>query len=131
MVDYDPATSAPLQVFPLQDLPSQATPLTAAWLNHIDAVLEDIAGEEGRIADIEAGGGGGAVDSVNGATGVVVLDADDLADGASNVMMTTAERAIVAGAVTSTTINEIVSLSQAAYDLLSPPDPAILYVITS
>lgn len=131
MVDYDPATEAPLQVFPLQDLPSQATPVTAAWLNHVDAVLEDLGAAGGRVADIEAGGGGGAVDSVNGATGVVVLDADDLEDGASNVMMTVAERAIVAAAVTSTTINEIVSITQAAYDLLSPPDPAILYVITS
>jgi hypothetical protein len=131
VVDYDPGTEAPLQVFPLQDLPSQATPVTAAWLNHVDAILEDIAGADGRIADIEDGGGAGAVDSVNGATGVVVLDADDLGDGASNVMMTVAERAVVEDAVTSTTINEIVSITQAAYDLLSPPDPAILYVITS
>lgn len=131
MVAYDPATEAPLQVFPLLDLPSQATPLTAAWLNHAHAVLEDIAGAEGRIADIEAVGGGGAVDSVNGAAGVVVLDADDLADGASNVMMTTAERAIVADAVTSSTVVQIVSITQAAYDLLSPPDSSTLYVITS
>ena len=39
------------------------------------------------------GSGGGAVSSVNGATGAVVLDADDIADGTTKVTMTTAERA--------------------------------------
>lgn len=33
-------------------------------------------------------GGGGAVDSVNGATGVVVLDTDDIAEGATNKYLT-------------------------------------------
>lgn len=32
-----------------------------------------------------SGGGGGAVDSVNGATGVVVLDSDDIAQGSTNL----------------------------------------------
>jgi len=38
------------------------------------------------------GGGGGAVDSVNGQTGVVVLDSDDISEGATNLYFTT-ERA--------------------------------------
>ena len=36
----------------------------------------------------------------------------------------------VAGHVTSATINQIVVLTQAAYDALSPPDANTLYVIT-
>lgn len=34
------------------------------------------------------GGGGGAVDSVNGQTGVVVLDSDDVAEGTTNLYLT-------------------------------------------
>ena len=41
---------------------------------------------------IAGGGGSGAVDSVNGATGVVVLDADDIAATATRLWLTTAER---------------------------------------
>lgn len=37
-----------------------------------------------------SGGGGGAVDSVNGQTGVVVLDTDDIAEGATNLYFTAA-----------------------------------------
>lgn len=40
-----------------------------------------------------AGGGGGAVDSVNGETGVVELTADNIDDGTTKVTMTSAERA--------------------------------------
>ena len=46
---------------------------------------------------------GAPVQSVNAATGAVVLDADDLADGASNVMMTTAERSKLTGVATGAT----------------------------
>lgn len=42
-----------------------------------------------------AGGGGGAVASVNSKTGTVVLNADDIADGLSSVIMTAAERAVL------------------------------------
>lgn len=45
-------------------------------------------------------GGSGAVDSVNGQTGVVVLDADDIDDtSTTNKFTTTAEKALVASAV--------------------------------
>lgn len=49
--------------------------------------------------------GGGAVDSVNGATGVVMLDADDIPDGATKVTMTSAERTKLSGVATGATAN--------------------------
>jgi hypothetical protein len=55
VVDYNPAVSAAGQVFPLVDLPSTSTPITAAWLNHIDDVLEDVAASGARIPDVEDG----------------------------------------------------------------------------
>ena len=42
------------------------------------------------LSNIGAGSGSGAVDSVNGATGVVVLDTDDVAEGTSNLYYTDA-----------------------------------------
>lgn len=44
----------------------------------------------GVTIDAAGGGGGGAVDSVNGATGVVVLDTDDINEGATNLYYTDA-----------------------------------------
>lgn len=43
------------------------------------------------------GGGGGAVDSVNGQTGVVVLDANDIGETANRVYFTPTERSKLAG----------------------------------
>jgi hypothetical protein len=51
------------------------------------------------------GGGGGAVDSVNGQTGVVVVDADDIADAGTKVIMTTTERTKLSGVATGETAN--------------------------
>ena len=64
----------------------------------------------------EGGGGGGAVDSVNGQTGaVVVAEANE-----ANVR--------AAGGVISADVTDIVQVTQAAYDALTP-DPNTLYVI--
>lgn len=52
-----------------------------------------------------ATGGGGAVDSVNGQTGVVVLDADDLVDGTTNHVFTAADDTKLAGVATGATAN--------------------------
>lgn len=46
---------------------------------------------------ISTGGAAASVTSVNGATGVVVLDADDIADTASNILMSPAERTKLSG----------------------------------
>lgn len=45
------------------------------------------------------------VDSVNGQTGVVVLDADDIADAGTKVIMTSAERTKLTGVATGATAN--------------------------
>lgn len=49
--------------------------------------------------------GGGAVSSVNGQTGAVVLTSDSLADGSAKVQMTTAERTKLGGVATGATAN--------------------------
>lgn len=56
------------------------------------------------VDDLESSGGG-AVDSVNGSTGVVVLDADDIADTASKKIMTSAERTKLTSVATGATAN--------------------------
>lgn len=43
------------------------------------------------------GSGGGAVDSVNGQTGVVSLDTDDISEGSTNLYMTSLERSKLSG----------------------------------
>jgi hypothetical protein len=46
MADY----VAPIQQnLPFQNLPSQATPVKAEWLNGVEAALADVAGSPGRI----------------------------------------------------------------------------------
>lgn len=59
-----------------------------------------------RIAELEAGGGeGGAVLSVNGDVGVVVLDAADIAETSTVKMLTAAERTKLAGIAENATEN--------------------------
>lgn len=53
MVDYNPASAAAAQVFPFEDLPSEDTPVTAAWLNHVHGVLADVAGDGARLETAE------------------------------------------------------------------------------
>ena len=50
--------------------------------------------------------GGGAVDSVNGQTGTVVLDADDISDGTTNKAYTATEKTKLAGIATGATATE-------------------------
>lgn len=50
----------------------------------------------GTSITITASGGGGAVDSVNGQTGVVVLDTDDVTEGVSNLYFTNARASAAA-----------------------------------
>jgi hypothetical protein len=52
------------------------------------------------IVTITGGGGGGAVDSVNGQTGVVVLDADDINETATRGWLTSILKSAYDGAVT-------------------------------
>lgn len=57
------------------------------------------------IVTINGGGGGGAVDSVNGQTGVVVLDADDIAETATRFWLTSVLKTAYDSAVTWITTN--------------------------
>lgn len=52
------------------------------------------------------GGGGGAVDSVNGNTGVVVLDQDDIGDGTTYKQYSQTEKTKLAGIATGATAND-------------------------
>jgi len=61
---------------------------------------------EDLLAEMGGGTGGGAVDSVNGAVGVVVLDADDISDtGTTNQFATAAELTKLSGIATGAEVN--------------------------
>jgi hypothetical protein len=97
------------------------TPITAARLN----ALEAGAAADVPVADIDAtgtpsgttylrgdgtwstpaGGGGGAVDSVNGDVGTVVLNQDDIGDGTTYKQYSGTEKTKLAGIATSATAN--------------------------
>ena len=66
------------------------------------------------------GGGGGAVDSVNGQTGVVVLDASDVGAVPSDPT----------GVTGADSITNMMSLTQAEYDAIGTPNASTLYIIT-
>jgi hypothetical protein len=55
---------------------------------------------------VDAAAGGGAVDSVNGETGVVVLTQDDVADGVTAKQYTATEQSKLAGIATGATVND-------------------------
>jgi len=96
------------------------TPITAARLNALEAGVDvDV-----PVADIDAtgtpssttylrgdgtwstpAGGGGAVDSVNGATGTVVLDQDDVLDGTTYKQYSATEKTKLAGVASGATAN--------------------------
>lgn len=110
----------------LPDLPTSidatypdASPGDTEHQQHHDAI-------HGAFAALNAAGGvltpgdltAGGVESVNGQTGAVVLDAADVgAQPAGDY-------------VTSTTVETIVALTQAQYDGLGTVDPATLYIVT-
>ena len=69
-------------------------------INEAVGILEVVAGANVTVDNtnplrpvVSASGGGGAVDSVNGQTGVVVLDTDDVSEGTTNKYFT-AQRAV-------------------------------------
>jgi len=69
-------------------------------------VASKASGADFDVAWTDPPGSGGAVDSVNGATGVVVLDADDIDDAATTNRFTTAvEASKLAGIATAATAN--------------------------
>lgn len=104
-VTIDPVSLLPRFQFP------DGTPAPDSLLGQIDAgpPFRVYASEDerldalaDRVDDLETAD---SVASVNGETGVVTLDADDLADGASKKMMTATERTKLAGVATGATAN--------------------------
>lgn len=111
---------------------------------------EDLTAAQVRaLLNVADGAEANAVDSVNGATGVVVLDADDIDDAATtNKFATAAELsklgAVEAGATANPTapdsdpsgvtgadaITNIMSLTQAEYDAIGTPNASTFYIIT-
>jgi hypothetical protein len=53
MADY---VASGQQSLPFQNLPSQATPIKAEWLNGVEAALVDVAGSSGRVKALEQSG---------------------------------------------------------------------------
>jgi len=69
------------------------------------------------VSNFLGGGGGGAVDSVNGATGVVVLDADDIDDtSTTNKFTTAAELSKLAGIESGATADQTDAEIETAYN---------------
>lgn len=56
-------------------------------------------------------GGGGAVASVNGQTGVVVLDLDDITDGSTNKAFTSSEKTKLSGIESGAEVNDVDSVN--------------------
>ena len=75
-------------------------------------VTIDPVGGTGAVTINAAGGGGGAVDSVNGQTGVVVLDADDISDtSTTNKFTTSADISKLAGIQAGAEVNAVDSVA--------------------
>ena len=93
--------------------------LTATPPTHIPAPDSGVAGQvlgvvdpgDGPRYDLIDQTGGGAVDSVNGQTGVVVLDADDIGDGTTNKAYTATEKTKLASLNLPFTTGDYYSLS--------------------
>jgi len=91
--------------------PAEFRPELFEAITDISAVLDTTGQTTGYVLSVPASPGdpaewaappsGGAVDSVNGQTGVVVLDADDIGDGTTNKAYTAAEQSKLA-AITGT-----------------------------
>lgn len=75
------------------------------------------------ISIASSGGGGGAVDSVNGQTGVVVLDQDDIGDGTTYKQYSQTEKTKLAGIETGAEVNNISDVN--ATDLTDAGDTTL------
>lgn len=86
------------------------TIITTAF--HEVETVEVVAPAQVAVIDIgvvglgNSGGGSGAVDSVNGQSGVVVLDQDDIADGTTHKQYSATEKTKLAGVATGATAND-------------------------
>lgn len=79
---------------------------------------------DGMMVFVVPQGAGGAVDSVNGKTGVVALDQDDVGDGATYKQFSATEKAKLSGVASGATANQSDATTNAAIalkaDLASP-----------
>ena len=87
---------------------------TGVWVPRYGTTGQVLAKKSSKDFDTEwvtGWGGGGAVDSVNWQTGVVVLDADDIDETASRIWFTTAEETKLGGIETWAEVNTIDTVS--------------------
>jgi len=85
-----------------------AAPAHAEGRIYYDTVLNALRVSDGtNWVTLGEGGAGGAVSSVNTQTGDVVLDADDIGDGTTKVIMTTGERSKLAGVEAGAEVNNL------------------------
>jgi hypothetical protein len=103
MTDYAAPGQQPL---PFQNLPSQATPVKAEWLNGVEAALVDVAGPTGRLKKLEL------FDVRN--YGAV---ADGITDDSAAIQnaITAAETAAAAGRSVTVLLNGVFALNNASY----------------
>lgn len=109
-----------------------------ADLNNVPAI-----GTPGQALVVDGAGTGhvyttisgtGAVDSVNGQTGVVVLDSDDISEGVTNLYFTSAERTKLTGIAAGAEVNvnaDWNAVSGDAQILNKPTIPAQFFGVTS
>jgi len=95
----------------------EGTPLTARTSLNFTGTGVSVRDTGGKTVVTISGGGGGAVDSVNGATGVVVLDADDIDDtSTTNKFTTAAEISKLSGIESGATADQTDAEIETAYN---------------
>lgn len=81
--------------------------------NYIDSPVYK---QNGVEYDLSAMGGSGAVDSVNGATGAVTLDTDDIAEGTTNKYVSAAQKTKIDGVESGATADQTDAEIETAYN---------------
>lgn len=101
---YYSAEQSDLRFAQVGDIGDEATPTGSELRTFFEQKVDRTGASTGQVPVLQSdgslkfatGSGGGAVASVNGATGAVVLTADNIADGSTSVTMTAAERTALA-----------------------------------
>lgn len=138
MVDYSPPGE---QVLPFENLPSTDTPLTAEWLNHVNAFLADVGtASTGRLPALEAASGAEGIRDTIGAALVagnnMTVTVDDGANTITLAATTNSETirdtigaALVAGVGVAITVDDAgntITIGRAASRVVAMTDGATI-----